>query len=325
MKRFRVTEQGAGIRLDKYLVMKSPNFSRQLIKDLIDSGRVRVNGRRVVIAKWAMKEGDSVEINLDGFEVKRTEEKRAVGRPGQKKMMPTEKMYGEGRSKPFINVVYEDRDVMVVEKPAGVVIQSGGTRFDEKTYVDDLKAYLKRKHNSKGAFVMPVHRLDKDTTGLMVFAVSRVGERLTQQFKKHSVERCYLALVDGAVEADSGRVDLPIKKGDFGHGKKASIGRKGDGSRALSLYLVVERYAAATLLRLDLKSGITHQARVHMAAINHPIVGDRIYGRSGAVTLDRQALHSHILGFRHPATGRKMRFRSELPRDMQRLVERLRG
>lgn len=319
MKHFSVTAAEAGERLDKYLVRKLGGAPRHGIKEMIDSGRVRVNGKRVVIAKWEMIEGDSVEVGVDGW---KPGKKTGAARAGRSEAAGPPRP--PARSRGFINVVYEDRDIMVVEKPPGAVIQLG-EQGGGKTFVDDIREYLKRKYKSRGANVKAVHRLDKETSGLMVFAKSKAGENLVSQFKRHEIERAYLAIVDGRVKNENGKIDLPIEKGEFGFGRRAGIGRDGKGSAALTLYVVKERYKDATLLRLDLKTGRTHQARVHMAAIGHPIVGDRVYGRSGGARPGRQALHSHSLIFHHPVTGKKMQFISELPDDMKRLVDELRG
>lgn len=310
MENFTVKKGDAGERLDKYLVKKLRDVSRQSVKQLIDAGCVKVNSRRVIIAKWKMLEGDEIFVRMDG-------RGPSEGSGGEAKGAREE------RRERFIKVIYEDRDIIVVDKPSGVVVQSGA-RTSSGTYVDSIREYLKRKYGGKGSHVVPVHRLDRETSGLMVFAKSREGERLIEQFKKHAVKRSYLAVVEGALTNESGRIDYPIKKGDFGHSRKAGIGRKGEGAEACTDYRVKERYGSATLVKLDLRTGRTHQARVHMAAIRHPIAGDRVYGASGSVRFKRQALHSHILSFRHPASGRQMTFTSDLPADMEELVERLR-
>lgn len=324
MAHFKVQSSEEGARLDKFLAVNLGK-SRQAVKNLIDSGAVKVNGKRVVIASWEISVRDSISVGTcvsrpaeseGGERSSNKKAKKKDGRPlGQKPVKVTGK---------FINVIHEDRDIIVTEKPAGVVIQAGRGSF-ESTYVDRLRAYLTRKHKGKGSFVKAVHRLDKETSGLMVFATSKTGEKLIDQFKNHTVERLYLAVVEGAIDGENGVIDTPIKKGDFGHGKKASIARDGDGARAITHYMVKERYANATLVRLDLKTGRTHQARVHMASIGHPIVGDRVYGKQSKLGLGRQALHSHILAFKHPENGVPMKFRSELPEDMDRLVDELRG
>lgn len=324
MEHFRVSAGAAGERLDKYLVNKMPTVSRSAIKELIDSGRVKVNGKRVLIAKWEMLDGDDVEVRLEGWapsgKPSHTIKEREAPQRERRETRPAHK-----GTKPFVNIVYEDKDFLVVEKPAGVVIQAGGEgRGHSETFVDHIKAYLKRKHHGKGSYVRPVHRLDKETSGLMVFATSRVGENLIEQFKKHTVERSYLAIVDGAVSKEQGKIDLAIQKGDFGHGKRAHISKSG-GSKAVTLYMVKERYGHATLLRLDMQTGRTHQARVHLAEIHHPIIGDSVYGKGKGMAFERHALHSHVLGFKHPRTGKKMRFISDLPEDMAGLVDQLRG
>jgi 23S rRNA pseudouridine1911/1915/1917 synthase len=318
MKHYKVTGRDEGQRLDKYLLSKFGNVSRSSIKELLDGGRVKVNSKRVVIAKWEMIDGDNVEVRVAGWSPK-------SGRGPKGPQKKTRREEPTRQSRPFINIIYNDRDVLVVEKPAGVLIQAGERRGGQETYVDHLRSYLKRKFKGKGSYVKAVHRLDRETSGLMVFATSRVGEQLVDQFKKHTIGRSYLAIVEGAVDRENGEINLTIKKGDFGFGKRASVGRKGEGMRARTQYLVKERYENATLLRLDLLTGRTHQARVHLAAINHPIVGDDIYGKRGGINFNRHALHSHVLNFKHPRSGKKMNFKLELPPDMAGLVDELRG
>jgi len=316
LEHFTIGRKESGERLDKYLVNRLSKFSRNDIKAMIDDGRVKVNGRRIVIAKWELVENDDVAVRLAGFTGKKREAGLASSEKGRERPE-------QPHRKAFIKVVHEDRDIIVVDKPAGVSIQSGSRGGG--TYVDDLRAYLKRKHKSAGAHVKAVHRLDKDTTGLMVFAKSKIGEQLIDQFREHTVSRLYLTIVDGAVKDERGKINYPITKGDFGHGRRASIGRKGEGSKAVTLYLVKERYPKASFLQLELHTGRTHQARVHLAALGHPIVGDHVYGKSGGIRFGRQALHSSKLIFKHPGNGKKMNFRSNLPDDMAALVDQLRG
>jgi len=316
LEHFTIRAKESGERLDRYLVERLSKFSRNDIKSMIDDGRVKVNGRRVVIAKWELLENDKVDVRLSGFTRKKRESGPASRETKQERP-------AQPRKKTFIKVVHEDRDIIVVDKPAGVSIQSGSR--GGSTYVDDLRAYLQRKHKSRGAHVKAVHRLDKDTTGLMVFAKSKVGEKLIGQFKEHTVSRLYLTIVDGAVKDERGKITYPITKGDFGHGRRAGIGRKGEGAKAVTLYLVKERYSNASFLQLELHTGRTHQARVHLAALGHPIAGDRTYGKKGGIRFNRQALHSSKLIFKHPASGKKMNFRSNLPDDMAALVDQLRG
>ncbi|MBI4211131.1 MAG: RluA family pseudouridine synthase, partial [Deltaproteobacteria bacterium] len=171
-------------------------------------------------------------------------------------------------------------------------------------------------------FLMPLHRLDRETSGVMIFAKSNAGKQLSSQFRDHLIDRRYLAVVDGVVDDDQGVIETPLEKGDFGGGRKARPGT-GEGSRpAKSRYRVVERYADATLVDIEVKTGRTHQIRVHMAELGHPLIGDKVYG--GSSRFKRHALHAHTLNFRHPATHKKIALRSPLPQDMAALVEDLR-
>lgn len=312
MNSYRVSAKEAGQRIDKYLV-DHLRLGRNQVKDLIDNGRVRVNGKRVIISKWEMMAGDSVEVSV--VKAGRGPKSSVRGRQSE-----------DRRSEPksyFIEIIHEDRDVIVVNKPSGAVIQPG--RVGGGTYLDSLRQYLIRKHKGVGAFVSAVHRLDRETTGLMVFAKSKAGEKLIDQFKVHSIERAYMAIVDGAIENENGDINSPIVKGEFGHGKKVRIGREGEGKEAHTSYRVIERYPNATLVKIIMKTGRTHQARIHMASIGHPIVGDRVYGKPGGLKFPRQALHSSHLVFKHPAGGRQMKFDLDMPEDMEKLIDELRG
>lgn len=224
---------------------------------------------------------------------------------------------------PVLFAKYKSAKDFADAKPAALeemIRSTGFFKNKTKSIIGCCKSLLEI-HGGK----VPVHRLDKETTGLMVFALSKEGEKLILQFKKHSVERSYFAIVNGAVNKEAGLIEHAIKKGNFGYGKKAGIARRGEGARARTKYVVKERYQNATLLRLDMKTGRTHQARVHLAAIGYPIVGDRVYGSGEDMPFGRQALHSCLLFFTHPGSGKKMKFNLDLPEDMARLVDELRG
>jgi RluA family pseudouridine synthase len=291
--RFIVTTRDTGKRLDFFLKERL-GISRKDAKGLIDAGLVRVGGKKVFIAKWKVVEEDVVVVDTEG--------KTAKGGA-----------YGH------VDVIYSDRDILVVNKPAGVAVQKGKRR--EITYVDIVRGYLKRRYRARGSYAVPLHRLDRETSGAMVFALSKAGAGLVSKFKNHEVGREYLAVVCGRVKED-GLVDAPILKGDFGFGRKAGI--REEGERAVTIYKVKERYKNATLLLLELKTGRTHQARVHMASIGHPIVGDKIYGKEGGISFGRCALHSYAISFKHPTTGEVVRFEAELPGDMAELIDSLR-
>lgn len=223
----------------------------------------------------------------------------------------------------FVKVLYEDKDILVVDKPAGVLSEP-----KEDSPAPDLvrmiKNYLKRKYRgSKDSYVKILHRLDRDTSGAIAVALSKIGEKLEDDFRNHRINRQYVAVAEGAIPEERGKIDLPLEKGEFKFGKKVRAVEEG-GKKALTLFEVIERYPDATLLRVTVQTGRTHQIRIHFAEIGHPIVGDKIYG-AGRVPFKRQALHAQVLGFHHPRTAKKIRVESPTPADIENLIDHLRG
>lgn len=222
-------------------------------------------------------------------------------------------------SRQFIKVLYEDKDILVVDKPSGVLSEP-----KEDSPSPDLlwmiKGYLKRKYHGT-SYVKILHRLDRDTSGAIAVALSKIGENLEEDFRSYRVNRQYVAVVEGAVEKAAGKIDLPLEKGEFKFGKKVRVAK--EGKKALTLFEVLERYPNATVLRVTAETGRTHQVRVHLAEIGHPLVGDKIYG-VGRIPFKRQALHAQVLGFRHPRTQQKIRVESPLPSDIKELIDHLR-
>jgi 23S rRNA pseudouridine1911/1915/1917 synthase len=297
MKRlFVVDENEAGQRVDVWLSKKS-GLSRSVLKRALDAGDVRVNGKKVYIAGWKLAPRNRVELR---------ERAPTKGGPGVRE-----------KSGGFVKIIYDDRDIIVVDKPAGIlsVAHEGGACLEDR-----IRAYLRRKYKS-ASYLKPVHRLDTDTSGAIVYAKSKAGERLEELFRHHDIDRGYLAVVSGPMTDERGRIDAPLEKGDFAAGRKVRASKSG--REAVTEYEVKERYPNATLLQVKVLTGRTHQIRVHLANIGHPIIGDKLYG--GGALFWRQALHAHRLGFKHPATGKKMRFESPLPKDMRELIDKLRG
>lgn len=217
----------------------------------------------------------------------------------------------------FVDIIYEDRDLMVVNKPR---------LCDTAVLTDDVHSYLLRKYSgAKGAFVKPLHRLDKETTGLVIFAKSKIGERLTDAIKTHKVKRTYIAVVEDAVEKEAATIDMPLTKRDFGYGKKVGLALKGEGMEARTKYRVIERYENASILEVELETGRTHQIRVHLAAIGHPLIGDKVYNPYGKTEFPRQALHAAEIIFYHPSSGKKLKLSAKYPADMEDLIDRLRS
>ena len=235
----------------------------------------------------------------------------------------------EGRKR--LRIFHEDRDIIVVEKPAGMLaVPADEHEKERESLLAEIHAYLQRRHpNAKGSFVGPLHRLDVETSGIMVFALSKDGGRLEQQFRDHSIRRDYTAIVAGRLEEEEGIIDIPLEKGEFGEGKKVRPAPEGtEGRRAVTEFRVKERYANATLVELRVRTGRTHQIRVHLAEKGFPLVGDKLYGAgaaTGAPHFPRHALHANSLGFRHPVTKKKYTFHSGMPRDMKELLEQLRS
>lgn len=298
---FQLSSTEEGKRLDRAL-QTITGLSRKKVKALLDQGRVLVNGRKVVIASWVMKRGDHISLVSEGDSTSTDAQKY------------------------FLKVVFEDPDLLVVEKDAGISCEASPVAT-KPSMVAIMNVYLKRRGpHLKRHYLGLVHRLDRDTSGLMIYTKTKEGNRITDQFKGHRIKRRYLAVVEGRVESNAEEIKGFLKKSELlPRGQKVAISTPASGRFAAMRFRVLERYANASLTELTLNTGRTHQIRVQMASVGHPVVGDRIYGKSsGAIPFVRQALHASFLGFHHPISGQKMEFSSELPRDMRRLVDQLR-
>lgn len=324
---YKVTEAIAPERLDRVLQCLTA-LSRKKVKAQLDRGRVKLNGRKVVIASWIANPGDRIELLPEETEATET--------------VPDAKPY-------YLKVVYEDPNLLVIEKDSGIPCEPS-TISTRPSIVAIINAYLKRKYpHLKHHYLGLVHRLDRETSGLMVYSKTREANQITDQFKRHSIERRYLAIVQGRIEGEGGKVEGFLKKSALlKGGKKVAIGTEASGRHAVTHYRVKERYAGATLIEVKLNTGRTHQIRVQMDSIGHPILGDKIYGRTifsdkepalpgrsrsggglgggreAPPRFNRQALHASFLSFHHPVTHKKMEFKSELPKDLRRLVDHLR-
>ncbi|TFF19671.1 RluA family pseudouridine synthase [Jiella endophytica] len=322
-RRFVVAEPDAGERLDVFLArLLDGELSRSRIKALIEDGNTRIDDRPAESAKRKLAAGESVELALPAPE-------DAEPKPQQ---IP-------------LDIRYEDAFLLVIDKPAGLVVHPGAGNPDG-TLVNALVAHCGPSLTGIGGVRRPgiVHRLDKDTSGLLVVAKTETAHRsLSEQFAAHGrdgrLSRTYLAVVWGEPRPAAGVVDAALGRSATNRIKRAVVpAGRSDARHAMTHYetLAVGHAAAeASLLRCRLETGRTHQIRVHMAHIGHPLVADPLYGaamRTKAVRLDcesravvddfgRQALHAAELGFRHPADDRTMLFRSPLPADMRNLCE----
>jgi 23S rRNA pseudouridine1911/1915/1917 synthase len=298
-----VEKSEGGMRLDQWLVKRRLFPSRQSAKAALDAGLVRVGGRRVVIAKWALKSGDAVAVSGKA-PTHRAREKVAGERP--------------------LAVLYEDAHLICVNKPAGVAVVAT-SHSAALTVVDMVRAYLRRKYpGARGTYVKALHRLDVETSGATLLAKSRIGEKVAEQFKIHSIDRRYVAMVSGAVKEEAGTISVPLEKGEFGKGRKVAPALKGEGKRAVTHFRVEERYKDASLLKLRVETGRTHQIRVHCASLGHPLLGDKLYGSATDIKAPRLALHAEYLKFYLPESGQKVECRAPLPADMQQMIDQYR-
>jgi 23S rRNA pseudouridine1911/1915/1917 synthase len=285
----------AGLRLDQALARLMPGESRSRLARLIEEGHVRVDGEPAS-GRQKMKSGEAVEVELRPREAGAAVRAEAIA----------------------LAVVHEDDDLLVIDKPAGLVVHPGSGNWAGTM----LNALL---HHAPGSASLPrggiVHRLDKDTSGLLVVAKNEPAQlALVRQLQARTVKRTYLALARGKVAA-GGKVDAPVGRHPVHRTRMAVVA---GGKPAITHYRVRERFAAHTLLECELETGRTHQIRVHLASIGHPLEGDPVYAGRGPRLLERQALHAWKLAFAHPRDGSAVSFESPLPADLRALLESLR-
>jgi len=297
----------AGMRLDRALALSVPTVSRERLKALISSGHVR---RGTVPARDpAVKAEAGVAFEID------------VPAPTA--------MHNEAQDI-ALEIVFEDDHLLIVDKPAGLVVHPAAGNLDG-TLVNALLHHCAGRLSGIGGVARPgiVHRIDKDTSGLLVVAkTDRAHEGLSAQFARHSIDRRYAAIVAG-LPMREGTVDAPLARSP--HDRK-KIAIQPHGKRAVTHFTLVEPLRRAAMVECRLETGRTHQVRVHMASIGHPLLGDPVYGRNrpehrdvlNGLDFRRQALHAAHLGFIHPATSAAMAFESKLPHDMQALFTSLR-
>jgi 23S rRNA pseudouridine1911/1915/1917 synthase len=301
----------AGWRLDRALAALLPTYSRERLKALISSGQVMSAGQLSRDPSAKAKEGTSFSVAVP----------------------PPTPAHNEAQDIP-IEIVFEDDHLLVVDKPAGMVVHPAAGNYDG-TMVNALLHHCNGRLSGIGGVARPgiVHRIDKDTSGLLVVAkTDPAHEGLAAQFAKHSIERRYAAIVAGLPKSGSGTVDANLARSSADR-KKIAIVSVGRGKRAVTHWRLVETLKQAALMECQLETGRTHQVRVHMASIGHPLMGDPVYGRSRSehrevlkrLEFNRQALHAARLGFVHPITGGTLTFESPIPSDMQQLLSCLRA
>ncbi|AIS52615.1 pseudouridine synthase [Thermoanaerobacter kivui] len=291
-------KEDEGKRIDVFLAAEL-DYTRSYIKKLIVDELVFVNGKTVK-PSYKVKENDEVVVNIP----------------------EAEKIDVLPENIP-LDILYEDDDIIVINKPQGMVVHPAPGNYSG-TLVNALLYHCKNLSGING-ILRPgiVHRLDKDTSGVMVVAKNdKAHISLSNQIKERSVFKKYVAIVEGVIKDEEGKIEAPIGRHPVDRKKMAVIE---DGRYALTLYKVLERFKENTLIEAVIKTGRTHQIRVHMAYIGHPVVGDPVYGfKKQKFKLEGQALHSSILGFVHPTKGVYMEFEAPLPEYFVRLIEILR-
>ncbi len=302
VKELKVAEGDAGSRLDQYLAAADLGLSRSYVQKLIKDLCVKVNDNPSK-ASIRLRDGDRILLHI-----------------------PAPSVLEAKPEKIPLNIVYEDKDLIVIDKPAGLVVHPAAG-CPSGTLVNALLYHCKNLA-SIGGVLRPgiVHRLDKDTSGLLVVAKNDMAHAsLSKQIKGREVERKYVALVHGELKNDEGVIEARVGRHPV-HRKKMAVLREGEGRarEAVTYYKGLKWFKDYTLLELKLKTGRTHQIRVHLAYIGHPVVGDVAYGRArNEFGVKRQLLHAKKLGFIHPRTGKHMEFSSEMPEDFKKVLKRL--
>ncbi len=288
-----------GKRIDAYLSEKLEDMSRVTVQRLLSNGKILVN-HKIVKSSYKVQEGDKIQI----------EEEIPVEISLKAQNIPLE-------------VIYEDKDIIVVNKPKGMVVHPANGNPDG-TLVNAIMAMCKGSLSGIGGEIRPgiVHRLDKDTSGIIVVAKNdKAHINLSEQIKEHRVKKTYIALVRGIVKENEATINMPIGRSEKDR-KKMAVTKKG--KEAITHFRVLERYDKYTLLQVNIETGRTHQIRVHLSQIGYPIVGDEVYSNGkNEWNIKGQCLHAKSLEFTHPITGKKMYLEARLPEYFENMLEDL--
>lgn len=295
---FTITQDCEGLRLDKWLSEQNIGLTRSMIQNLISCGEVTVNGK-LISKNYTTRNKDEIVINL-----------------------PEPKELDVKAQDLPIEIVYQDEDLLVVNKPKGMVVHPAAGNYDG-TLVNALLFHCQGKLSSINGVIRPgiVHRIDKDTSGLLIVAKNDLAHLgLAEQIKSHTFTREYEAIICGRIKDSEGTINAPIGRHNIDR-KKMCVTDK-NSKNAVTHFFVLENYEKYSHIRVKLETGRTHQIRVHMAYIGHPVLGDEVYGKSFK-GLQGQCLHAKKIGFIHPRTQEYMEFDSELPDYFTEIINKI--
>ena len=298
MKKLIVKEE-SNKRIDAYIQNQINEYSRTCIQRLLEEEKITVNGKKVK-ASYKVQVGDEIQIE--------EEKPKEIGLKAQE--IPLE-------------IIYEDKDIIVINKPKGMVVHPANGNPDG-TLVNAVMAICKDSLSGIGGEIRPgiVHRLDKDTSGIIIVAKNdKAHITLSEQIKNHEIKKTYIALVHGVIKENNATIDMPIARSKKDR-KKMAVDR--DGKNAIKHFKVLKRTEKYTLLEVQIETGRTHQIRVHLSYIGHPLVGDEVYSNGkNEWNVKGQCLHAKSLEFTHPITGKKMYLEAELPKYLKNIIEEL--
>ena len=293
-----VEESDINKRIDVFLAKNLESFSRSYIQDLIKKGKATIGGKSIK-ANYRLRNGDNVVLNIP--------------KPEPLEILP--------ENIP-LDILYEDNDVILVNKPKGMVVHPAAGHYSG-TLVNALLYHCKDNLSGINGVLRPgiVHRIDMDTTGVIIACKNdNAHQNIAKQLAEHSITRRYIAIVNGNLKEDEGVVDAPIARAKNDR-KKMAVDK--DGKTAVTHYKVLERLKNYTYIECVLETGRTHQIRVHMSYINHPLIGDEIYsGKKESMKLQGQCLHAMVLGFIHPTTNEYMEFEAPIPEYFNEILKK---
>ena len=303
LEEYTVEESQSGMRLDKFLTEIYPDQTRSFLQKLVKSGEIKVNGKPVIKAGFVVEGGDQVSASI-----------------------PTPQAVEIEAENIPLDILYEDADVLIVNKPKGMVVHPSAGHYSG-TLVNAIMYHCADSLSGINGEIRPgiVHRIDMDTTGALIICKNDAAHvDIAEQIKEHTVTRRYRGIVCGVVKEDEGTIEGAIGRHPTQR-KKMAINEK-NGKPAITHYKVLQRFAKYTYMEFRLETGRTHQIRVHMASIGHPLLGDELYGNPKNLAmkgLQGQTLHAMVIGFVHPTTHEYMEFEASLPEYFQNLLQKL--